>query len=68
MTGMGKARQFWLRKLEGKLRLESYSSRFDNIADTLNGIWLKGGYWINLIYNTHQCRAVLSTVMNLQVA
>jgi hypothetical protein len=68
MTVIGNARQFWLRKLEDMLQLETYSSRFDNIADSLNGIWLKGGYWINLIYDRHQCRAVLSAVMNLQVA
>jgi len=52
---------------KGRLQLERYSSRFDNIADNLNGIWLKAGYWINLIYDRHQCRAVLSTVINFRV-
>jgi len=56
--------------LKVRLELDRYSSRFDNtrIAVSLNGIWLKGGYRINLIYDRHQCRAVLSTVRNLQLA
>jgi hypothetical protein len=59
---------FWLVNLKGRGHVEELTRRWeDNIRMDLREIWWEGVNWMHLAQDRGQWRAVVKTVMYLQV-